>query len=202
MDVKGIGHRQRQAQATRQQIGQAARRLFAERGYVATTISAISEAADIPAQTIYSSLGSKAAILQQIAAAAVGELDVDRHHADAIDDPDPASGLQTVAALQRRQYEAMYDVISIFVEAARIDPQIAAATAVIQQNRERGFRRHMAAIAPFLRPGLTIDAAVDRYLAMVLPEIYRTLVIERAWAPEDYEKWLSKTLVHQLLESS
>jgi AcrR family transcriptional regulator len=194
-----MGHRQRQAQATRQQIGRAARRLFADRGYVATTIAAISEAADIPAQTIYSSMGSKAAILEQIAAAAVGELDVDRHHAEAIDDPDPAAGLRTVAALQRRQYEVMYDVIAIYIEAARSDPQIAAATAVIQHNREQGFRRHLAAIAAHLRPGLTIETAIDRYLAMVLPEIYRTLVIERGWTPNDYQKWLGETLVQQLL---
>ena len=200
MDVKGIGHRQRQAEATRQQIGRAARGLFAARGYVGTTISAISQAADIPAQTIYSSLGSKAAILEQIAADAVAELDVDRHHAEAIGEPDPAAGLRTVAGLQGRQYEVMYDVIAIYLEAARIDPQIAAATAAIQQNRERAFRRHLAAIAMHLRPGLTVDTAVDRYLVTVLPEIYRTLVIERGWTPNDYEKWLGETLVQQLLD--
>ena len=50
MDVKtGPTHRQRQAAATRRQIAAAARQLFAERGYVATTIAAISERADIPA---------------------------------------------------------------------------------------------------------------------------------------------------------
>ena len=194
-----MGHRQRQALATRQQIGLAARRLFAERGYVATTISAISETADIPVQTIYSALGSKAAILEQIAAAAVSDLDVDRHHAEAIDSPDPAAGLRIVATLQRRQYEVMYDVIAIYLEAARTDPQIATATAVIQQNRERAFRRHMAAIATHLRAGLTVDRAVDRYLALVLPEIYRTLVIERGWTVDDYEKWLGESLIQQLL---
>ena len=59
MDVKtGPTHRQRQAAATRRQIAAAARQLFAERGYVATTIAAISERADIPVQTVYSAIGT------------------------------------------------------------------------------------------------------------------------------------------------
>lgn len=41
----------------------------------------------------------------------------------------------------------------------------------------------MAATGTRLRPGLTTDTAVDRYLAMVLNEIYRTLVAERDWTP-------------------
>jgi AcrR family transcriptional regulator len=53
--------------ATKEQIANAARRLFAEHGYVATTITAIAEAADIPAPTIYSAFGTKANILKDTA---------------------------------------------------------------------------------------------------------------------------------------
>jgi hypothetical protein len=48
-----LSHRQREASATREAIARTALQLFADRGYVATTIQAISEAADIPAPTIY-----------------------------------------------------------------------------------------------------------------------------------------------------
>ena len=51
---RSTGHRQRQAEATKQQVAQVARALFAEHGYVATTISTIATEADIPVQTIYS----------------------------------------------------------------------------------------------------------------------------------------------------
>jgi AcrR family transcriptional regulator len=185
--------------ATREQIAAAARGLFAERGYVATTIAAIAEAADIPAPTIYSAFGTKAKILQDIAWRAVSMLDVDRHHQEAIAQPDPAHGLRLAAALQRRQFELMYDVIAIYQEAARTDPDIARDLRRILANRERAFRRHVQAIAAHLRPGLTVDDGVDIYLALVLPEVYRTLVLEQGWHADRYQAWLADILVQQLL---
>jgi AcrR family transcriptional regulator len=192
-------HRQRQALATREQIAAAARGLFAERGYVATTITAIAEVADIPAPTIYSAFGSKAKILQEIAWRAVSALDVDRQHQEALAQPDPADGLRLAAAIQRQQFEIMYDVIAIYQEAARTDPDIAHDLQRIQANRERAFRSHLEAIAAHLRPGITVDDGVGIYLTLVLPEVYRTLVVERGWPADRYETWLADTLVQQLL---
>lgn len=195
----GPTHRQRQALATKDQIARAARGLFAERGYVPTTIAAIAETADIPAPTIYSAFGGKATILQHLAHLVVAELEVDRVHDDAIAHPDPAAGLRMAAGLQRRQFELMYDVIAIYQEAARVDPDIARAQQVILANRERAFRRHLTAIARQLTPRVTVEQAVDIYVALVVPEIYRTLVIERGWTPDRYEAWLGDALVDQLL---
>jgi AcrR family transcriptional regulator len=195
----GPTHRQRQALATKAEIAQAARGLFAKHGYVLTTIAAIAAAADIPAPTIYSAFGGKAAILAHIARLVVTELDADRVHEDAIANPDPAAGLRRAAGLQRRQFELMYDVIAVYQEAARVDADIARAQQVILANRERAFRRHLTAIGGRLTPRVTVDQAVDIYIALVVPEIYRTLVLERGWTPERYETWLGDALVDQLL---
>ena len=137
------------------------RGLFAERGYVPTTIAAIAESADIPSPTIYSAFGGKATILQHLAHLVVGELEVDRVHDDAIAHPDPAAGLRMAAGLQRRQFEVMYDVIAIYQEAARVDTEIARAQQVILANRERAFRRHLTAIARHLTPRVTVEQAVE-----------------------------------------
>lgn len=199
---KGPTHRQRQALATRAQIADAARRLFAERGYVATTIAAIAETADIPAPTIYSAFGTKSKILQDIAVRAVATLDVDRHHEEALAEADPAHGLRLAATLQRRQFEIMYDVIAIYLEAARTDPDISGDLRRIQANRERAFRRHVDAIAAHLAAGISVSDGVDIYLALVLPEVYRTLVLERGWTADHYETWLAETLISQLLPAA
>ena len=196
---EGLTHRQRQALATKAQVAAAARRLFAAHGYVATTISAIAEAADIPAPTIYSAFGTKAKILQAIAQGVIETLDVNRSHDEAIAQSDPAQGLRLAAGLQRRQFELMYDVIAIYQEAARTDPEIAENIRTIAANRERGFRRHVESIAAHLAPDVTVEDGTDRYLALVLPEIYRTLVLERHWTIDRYEAWLADTLVQQLL---
>ena len=46
---------------------------------------------------------------------------------------------------------------------------------------------------------MTVEQAVDIYVALVVPEIYRTLVLERGWTPDRYEAWLGDALVDQLL---
>jgi hypothetical protein len=111
----------------------------------------------------------------------------------------PADGLRLAARIQRRQYELMYDVVAIYQEAARTDPDIAADLGTIATNRERAFRRHVESIAQHLDPSVTVDEGVDRYLALVLPEVYRTLVLERGWSIDRYETWLADSLIQQLL---
>ena len=196
---EGSTHRQRQAEATKEQIAAAARGLFATRGYVATTIAAIAEASDIPMPTIYSAFGTKARILEAIAWGVVTTLDVDRRHAEALSHPDPKQGLRLAANIQRHQFEVMYDVTAVYQEAARVDPDIAQAAQTIMANRERAYRHHVEAIAAHLALGVTVEDAVDVYVTLVLPEIYRTLVLERGWTADRYESWLADNLIRQLL---
>jgi hypothetical protein len=46
---------------------------------------------------------------------------------------------------------------------------------------------------------VSVDDGVAIYVALVLPEVYRTLVIERGWTADRYEDWLADALTTQLL---
>ncbi len=194
----GGGHRQRQAEETRLQIAQAARSLFAERGYAATTIAAIAEEADIPAPTIYSAFGSKAKILEKITRIWMTDAQTVSIAEASLAEPDPAQQLRMFAELNRRQLEVGSDVVAIYQEAARSDPQMAAVLDGVLASREGEIRKLIRAIKPHLKAGLSIDAALDACLALSVPEIYRTLM-EREWTPRRYQTWLGDLLVDQLL---
>src|SRR6266545_4417824 len=89
--------RRPKAQATRRRILDAARGLFVERGYVATTIEAIAAEAGVAVPTVYLAFGTKRALLVELLdIAAVGDEEpvalLERPWVDEIrHDPDPES---------------------------------------------------------------------------------------------------------------
>ena len=198
--VKGPpGHRQRQAEATKREVARVARALFAEHGYVATTISNISVEADIPVQTIYSAFGSKAKILDKITEVWMGEAQTTARAAAYLQEADPAQQLRMLAELNRRQMQAGSDVVAIYQEAAASDPQMAETMRNVLAAREREIRKLIDTLAPRLRSDLTVESALDLTLALTLPELFDLLVVERGWSHIRYEAWLADTLVSQLL---
>jgi AcrR family transcriptional regulator len=192
-------HRQRQAQATREAVALAARRLFAEQGYVATTIEAISEAAEIPVPTIYSAFGNKPAILEEARRLWIAETDVENLYRRAVTTPDVEKRLRLAAQWTRRQFELGYDLISIYQEAARADPRVAGVWRQVMLRREAAVSKLLESIRDRLRPGLTLRQALELYVTWTLPEVYRTLVLERAWSPNKYEHWLADLLIREFL---
>lgn len=194
-----LSHRARQAQATRQAVMTAARTLFAERGYTATTIEAISRSAGIPVQTIYSAFGTKRTILEEIRVAWIRDADVAESFGEAMTMPRLGDRLRLAAHWTRRQFEFGHDVIAAYQEAARVDPEAARVWKAALQGRAVGLSKMIRSARGDLRPGLPPKRAVDTFVAMTLPEAYRTLVLERGWTPDQFEDWLARTLVRELV---
>lgn len=192
-------HRQRQALATRAAVTAAARALFAENGYVGTTMDSIAASADIPVQTIYSAFGTKAAILEDIRVTWIAASRVADLHSRALAASQPKQRLAGAAEWTRRQFEMGYDIVSVHQEAARADPRVAASWRHALAGRESAIKELIASVAPALKAQLSTTRAVGLYVALTLPEIYRELVISRGWKSSHYESWLAEALQTSLL---
>jgi AcrR family transcriptional regulator len=210
-DVKLARPHERSPQArtrrTRAAVIDAARALFAERGYAATTIEAIGEVADTPQPTIYRLFGSKIGILKAVIdVAIVGDDEAvamaDRPQVrDLLDEPDPRDRLARFAALLRQLMARTAPVHRLLADAARSDQDAAALLADIARQRQDGQRRVARSLARTgaLRPGLRERDAADIIHALASPEVYGLLVIDRGWTGERYENWMTATLRGQLL---
>lgn len=201
--------RQARTRRTRAAVVEAARSLFVERGYAATTIEAISERSDTPQPTVYRLFSSKVGILKALLDVSVGGDDeavamADRPQVRAlVSDEDPKNQLAGFAALLREVMARVGPVHRILADAARSDEEAASLLAEIARQRHEGQRRIARTVARSgdLRPRLRERDAGDIIHALASPEVYGLLVFDRGWSGERYEKWLSSILTDQLLSA-
>lgn len=199
--------RQAQARATRAEVADAARRLFLDRGYPATTIEAIGEAAGVPLATIYRLFGSKRAILSSVLDVSfVGDDEPlalherpEAHAAAA--ETDPRRLLAGYAHLARGVLERSGPIQHMLRTAAAADPECADLLEATRQQRLLGQSRVARALAgqDALADGLTEARALDVIYTLMSPEVHHILTAERGWSADEYERWLARTLAGTLL---
>jgi AcrR family transcriptional regulator len=198
---------QARTRRTKASVVDAARALFEDRGYAATTIEAIGERSDTPQATIYRLFASKLGILKAVIDVAIVGDDEDVAMADRpqvqelLADPDAHQRVAQFAALLRDLMARTAPVHRLLADAARSDPDAASLLAEIARQRQQGQRRiaRSLARAGALRPELRERDAADVIHALASPEVYGLLVLDRGWSGERYERWMASTLAGQLL---
>jgi len=176
----------------------AARRLFLDRGYAATTVPEIAASAGVAVPTIYWAFGSKRAIVGEIRQAwfEAAQTGVRLQAVVAIDEP--GARLDAYAAFMGNQWATGAETLAIQQDAMRADPEIAAEIAVILVERAERLKAVVAPLGPHLREPLTVETAHDLLLALSMLEVYRELR-ERGWSDAKYQAWLGRVLREQLL---
>jgi AcrR family transcriptional regulator len=199
--------RQTQARETRAAILDAARTLFLERGYAATTVGDIAAAVGVSVETVYKAFGNKAGLVKAIFdVAIVGD-----------DEPVPLQEREMVARIEAepdgRKKLAIYGTeyatraeravpVQLLVRNAAASD--AGARAVLDQlNDERlagmtAFAQHLAD-SRVLRKGVRANDARDILWLYTSPEVYERLVVERGWSAKRFGTWIAEQLVAALL---
>jgi AcrR family transcriptional regulator len=199
--------RAEQARRTRARIIEAARALFLERGFAATTIAAVAEQAGVAPETVYAIYRTKAGLLDGVVRSAVFR------------DGEPEDVLQAgwvkellrlpdlsaqITALARHTAQTVALTSPIYATITAAGTGTGELHELQRQFRQLRFSAQAEVIAAIatdqtLRPGLTIEEATDTFSAIASPELHHILTTDRGWSHERYARWLEQTTKAALL---
>jgi AcrR family transcriptional regulator len=194
--------REQYALATRQAIIDAARRLFAERGYFATKVDDIAAEADVAPATVYAVTGGKQGLLAELRSMWTTEPAITTTLEYIASAEDPEDMIRYLARASRERREQFGDVMRILLATAPHDPAIAEqlkpatdlyrATVVTVADRlaELGALRH----------GVDTAEAADVLWFYFGYASYFTLHDDNGWTYERAEHWLAEQTSRALLE--
>jgi AcrR family transcriptional regulator len=201
--------RREKADATRLAIAAAAGRLFAERGYAATSIEEIAAAAAVGRATVFNSVGGKPELLKEAYRLAVrgpgnattplGQQPRGRRISAEADAHKLLAGYAGVMVEVGRRLAPLYEAVRA---AAQADAEARelwhlitkerrnAATGIVRRLTERGALLH----------GLDQQSASDILWVLNDPGLYQLLVTQRRWTQRRFRTWLTTTMQTQLLK--
>jgi AcrR family transcriptional regulator len=195
-----------QVRATRLRVIDAARRLFIESGYPATTLEAVADAADVSLPTLYRLFGSKRVLLAAVLDASFGGDDepiafADRPAVRAVrSETDPLKMVEGFGRILTELMDRTSAILHVLATAAQVDPEAAELLADIRRQRYTGQSRIVAALVELdaLDPDLDRSKAADMVYAFMAPDVHRILTVERGWTSRDYQSWIVRCLLSLL----
>lgn len=198
--------RAEQANETRRRVLAAARELFVADGYRGTTVAAVASAAGVSPDTIYASLGGKRGLLERVVAHAREDPDdpaqrVQRRRREEIHDlADHHERLRRLIGLSCETLARISPVHAVIKGAADGDPFAAGLLADMLDRRLEIQSGNVATyLSGGLRDGLGLADAAERYSALLSPDLYNLLTVDRGWSPDRYEAWVADLLDRDLL---
>jgi AcrR family transcriptional regulator len=198
--------RAEQADGTRRRVLAAARDLFLARGYAGTTVAAVAQAAGVSPDTIYVSLGGKQGLLEGVLSLARSDPEDpaqrdQQHRRDEVGAlADPHQRLRRLVELSCETLTRISPVHAVLRGAADGHPFAAELYGrMLQLRLELQARNLDTYLRRSLRPGLGVTQAAEHYSALLSPELYHLLTVERRWTTRRYASWVTDLLDRDLL---
>jgi AcrR family transcriptional regulator len=192
--------REEQARETRRRIQDAARGLFEESGFAATTIIEIARRAGVSPATIYATFVSKAGIVASMLAHLEEAAGMDERIPEMVAEEDPHRGIALFVAGNRAVFEVGHVILRAAYDAMGI-PEVRDLALAGDANRRVGVdnmvaRWHKAGV---IRPHLTRKEAAETMWLLTSVEQYLLATDVLGWSGEAYELWLRTMLTDVLL---
>lgn len=188
---------------SRRRVLDAATALFSRSGIDRVTIAQIAARAKVSVPTVYALFRSKEGILHAILESAIFGPPFHAARARLEGVTDPVVLIELSAAVARAIYESESTALGLMRGASAFSPALRKAERAfedlryaMQEDRVRRLFDEGKA-----RPGLGFDEARRILWMYTGRDIYRMLVQEGGWSPDDYEKWLAATLVTSLVRA-
>ena len=197
-----IQTRSAQAAQTKKRILDAAKKLFKIEGFEGTTIEELAHEAQVSAPTIYALFQSKRGILRVIMDEAFSPNQFEALVEQSRQEASGKERIKLCAKIARNIYDAERAQMEIFRGASVLSPEFKE----LEKEREaRRYERQKPGIEAMvqekiLAPGIDQNKARDIVWAFTGRDLYRLLVIERGWSPDEYEQWLAQTLTKILVK--
>jgi AcrR family transcriptional regulator len=202
--------REEQARLTQRRILDAARELFLEQGYAATTMNAIAARAAVSAQTVYKSFGTKPALVKRLHDVTLAGDDepiamIDRPEMRALHrETDPAEFLRAYARVGRALMDRLGPLLRVLVAGAEGgDEDLRRYVETVDGERLIGAR---IAAHRLVELG-AIDAADeerarDGIWTLNSVQVWSLLTEQRGWSADDYATWVGEAMVAAALGRS
>ena len=192
------------AARTEERVIAAATALFRERGYRATTLADVAEAAGVAPRTVYLRFGTKATLFRRVMDVAVvgDDLPVDLEHRDwvrvTLTAPTLEERLSVRAAGVRALMERIGPLLPAAAEGEFDDPAIAAAAAAARADTARLNRIgwEQARADGMLHPEVDLDWVADTTALLGSADTYLQITRIHGWTPEQYQDWYLRTWLH------
>jgi AcrR family transcriptional regulator len=184
----------------------AAARLFATKGYLATSIEDIAAEAGVARPTVFTAVGPKPVILRHVLDQAIAGDDADVPVAErdwwrlAIEEPDAAVAIRHLAHTMTGIAQRIALIARAVEIAASIDPDAEQLWDRYQQQRRIGLGEFAKALTR-KHASLRCDVkTMTDTLWMLQPAAYLRLVVDAGWSPKRYEAWLADLLSRLFLD--
>ena len=187
-------------------VCEAARSLFATKGYLSTSIDDIAAAAGVARPTVFSAVGTKPVILKTVIDQAMSGDDLPVAVADrpwfteAVAEPDPRRAIRLHVRNICRIQERVVGLLRALETAAAVDADAADLHARVRRQRREGLAGIAADIAG--KADLRVDeAGLADVLFALPPDAYHRLVHEEGWSHDRFESWLADLVERTSLDA-